>query len=122
MQSFGGLNYCPAASQFTPSPVRQQSSTSVPIPKPLSTSKHPFFVRQISENIRVCQGCRGSLHSVEGSVPNPPFDMAIARLEKRPFLTKQLEHGAPHREKLVHIITCMCRVFRREIQALYHIP
>ena len=49
---------------------------------------HPFFVRFIVGNIRVCQGCRGNLRLSDGSVPSPPNNLVAARLEKRPHFDK----------------------------------
>ena len=49
---------------------------------------HPFFVRFLIGNIRVCQGCRGSLRLPDGSVPSPPNDIAVVRLERRPYFDK----------------------------------
>ena len=46
---------------------------------------NPFYLKKLTGNIRVCQGCRGSLRVVDGSIPNPPNDIVVARLEKRPF-------------------------------------
>lgn len=46
---------------------------------------YPFFVKVLAGNIRVCQGCRGSLRLTNGSVPLPPFDLVIARMEKRSY-------------------------------------
>lgn len=33
----------------------------------------------------MCQGCRGSLRTADGPVPVAPFDIAIARAERRSF-------------------------------------
>ena len=41
-----------------------------------------FFIKVLSGNIRVCQGCRGSLRLANGSVLPPPFDLVITRMEK----------------------------------------
>ena len=46
---------------------------------------NPFFVKVLAGNICVCQGCRGSLRLTDGSVPSPPFDQVIARMEKRSY-------------------------------------
>ena len=42
------------------------------------------FLKQLSGNIRVCQGCRGSLRLADGSIPGPSYDV-VAHLENRPF-------------------------------------
>ena len=46
---------------------------------------NPFYLKKLAGNIRVCQGCRGSLRSADGAIPSPPFDIVIARLERRQF-------------------------------------
>ena len=60
---------------------------------------NPFYIRQIGGNIRMCQGCRGSLRSASGGVPNPPFDIALARLEKRQYRDKNGDLRTPVREQ-----------------------
>ena len=50
-----------------------------------SQNVNPFYLKKLAGNIRVCQGCRGSLRSADGTVPSPPFDVVIACLEKRQF-------------------------------------
>ena len=63
---------------------------------------NPFYVRFIQGNIRMCQGCRSSLRSRDGSVPVPPFDMVIARAERRSFRDKNGELVTPHQEQTCH--------------------
>ena len=63
---------------------------------------NPFFVRFIVGNIRVCQGCRSSLRSADGSVPKAPFDLAIARFERRPYRDKTGELKTPTRDQAAH--------------------
>ena len=46
---------------------------------------NPFYVKFISGNIRVCQGCKGSLKTTDNRIPTHPFDIAAARSENRPF-------------------------------------
>ena len=64
-------------------------------------NSNPFFVRFIVGNIRVCQGCRGSLRLSDGSVPSPPNNIAAARLEKRPYYDK-ISGTWCHPQKEVH--------------------
>ena len=42
------------------------------------TNSNPFFIRFIAGNIQMCQGCRSG-------IPQPPFDLAIARFERRSY-------------------------------------
>ena len=46
---------------------------------------NPFYVKVIAGNMQVCQGCRGGLKLSNGEVPPLPFDLAIARMEQRPY-------------------------------------
>ena len=46
---------------------------------------NPFYIKFITGNIRVCQGCNGSLKTTDNRIPIPPFDIAAARAENRPF-------------------------------------
>ena len=65
-------------------------------------STNPFFLRFIQGNIRMCQGCRTSLRTMDGCVPNPPFDLAVARFECRTFRDKNGELHTPLHEQAVH--------------------
>ena len=72
-------------------------------PKPsFIPNTNPFFIRLIEGNIRICQGCRTSLRNVNGSVPLPPYDLAVARHERRPYRDKSGELQTPQREQAVH--------------------
>ena len=44
---------------------------------------NPFYLKTLTGNIRICQGCRGSLRVADGSIPSPSYDIVIARLKKR---------------------------------------
>ena len=46
---------------------------------------NPFVLKFVAGNIRVCQSCRSSLRQVDGSVPFPPYDLCVSRLERRPY-------------------------------------
>ena len=67
------------------------SQFSVPVPSSSSTpvfvqcNVNPFYVKPLFGNIRICQGCRGTLRLPDGSIPIAPFDMVVARMERRPF-------------------------------------
>ena len=73
----------------------------------IQPNTNPFYVRCIRGNIRMCQGCRSSLRSQNGSVPAPPFDMAIARAERRSFRDKNGELVTPHQEQTCHYHFCL---------------
>ena len=36
-----------------------------------------------------CQGCKGSLRLDDNSIPPPPHDLIVSRLECRPFVTSE---------------------------------
>ena len=64
-----------------------------------STRPNTNPLRFIQGNIRICQGCRSSLRSQDGSIPVPPFDMVIARAEQRSFRDKNGKLVIPHQEQ-----------------------
>ena len=72
----------------SPSPFSSQMWNVPPSGMQQQTLTHPFFVRFLVGNIRVCQGCRGSLRLPDGSVCSPPNDIVVARLERRPYFDK----------------------------------
>ena len=72
-----------------------------PKPAPMPTS-NPFFVKFIQGNIRVCQGCRGSLKNFDNSLPKAPFDLAVARFERRPYRDRTGEWRTPTQEQAAH--------------------
>ena len=50
------------------------------------TNVNPFYLKPLRGNIRICQGCRGSLRLPNGSVPAAPFDIVVACMETHSFL------------------------------------
>ena len=50
------------------------------------TNTNPFFVKRMTFRISVCQGCHGALWSDDGSISHPPYDVCIARKEKRTYI------------------------------------
>ena len=73
-------NICSHASNVT-SPATSASMT----PAPSQPNLNPFYVKFIYGNIRMCQGCRSPLRLTDGSIPAPPFDLVMARVERRTF-------------------------------------
>ena len=63
---------------------------------------NPFFLKKLTGNIRICQGCRGSLRLVDGTIPNPPHDIVVARLETRPFRDQSGNLKTPSRASAAH--------------------
>jgi hypothetical protein len=68
----------PSTSPFMTTPSTSPTSQ-------VSINLHPFILKLLGGNIRVCQGCRNSLRLSDGQVPPPPFNVVVARMEKRPF-------------------------------------
>jgi hypothetical protein len=46
--------------------------------------------------------CRTTLRNVDGSIPLPPYDLTVARFEKRSYRDKFGELHTPQREQAVH--------------------
>lgn len=75
---------------------------------PLSTSaslqpnSNPFYVKFIQGNIRMCQGCKSSLRCADSTIPTPPFNLAVARSEKRQFRDKMGNLITPQNEQTCH--------------------
>ena len=63
---------------------------------------NPFYLKKLTGNIRICQGCRGSLQAADGSIPSPPYDIVVARLEKRPFRDQSGVLKTPSRASAAH--------------------
>ena len=74
-------------------PVSSSASHSSLQVSPQQPNMNPFYVKFIHGNIRMCQGCHSSVRSRDGSIPAPPFDLVIARAERRTFRDK---NGALH--------------------------
>jgi hypothetical protein len=89
----------------TPLPPRQQETSSGAAITP--PNLNPFYLKFIIGNIRVCQGCHGSLRLGNGNVPAPPFDVTVARTERRSFRDPSGTLITPRRESVCHY---HCRV------------
>ena len=63
---------------------------------------NPFYMKKLTGNIRICQGCRESLRAADGSIPSPPYDIIIAHLEKRPFRDQSGALKTPSRASAAH--------------------
>ena len=68
----------------------------------LPANPNPFYVKFITGNIRTCQGCRGTLRTADGSIPTPPYDLAIARAERRQFRDSSGTLITPRKETAAH--------------------
>ena len=63
---------------------------------------NPFYVKFIQGNIQMCQGCRATVRSSDGSIPAPPFNLVIARAERRSFRDKSGVIITPYQEQTCH--------------------
>ena len=63
---------------------------------------NPFYTKFMQGNIRICQGCRNTLRLLDGSIPAPPFDLVIARAERRSFRDKSGTLITPRQEQTCH--------------------
>ncbi len=69
---------------------------------PCQPNINPFYVKFIQGNIRMCQGCHSTVRSSDGSIPAPPFDLVIARAERRTFRDKSGVFITPYQEQTCH--------------------
>ena len=72
---------------------------------------NPFYLKKLMGNIRICQGCRGTVRMADGSIPNPPHDVVVARLEKRQFRDQTGSLKTPYKPSAVHYharLPCIC--------------
>ena len=84
-----------------PPPLIHMDSTS-PLAFSDPPNVNPFYVKFICGNMRVCQGCKGSLKTTDNHVPAPPFDIAAARAETRPFRDTSGNLITPKRATVYH--------------------
>ena len=75
-------------------------TTSFSVASPINVN--PFYFKFIVGNIRMCQGCRTSLRTTEDLVPAPPFDLVIARVERRSFRDSSGNLVTPKRPSACH--------------------
>ena len=64
-------------------------------------------------NIRVYQGCRGSLRLADERIPALPYDIVMVRLEKRPFREQSGSLRTPSKCSIGHYrvhLVCVCIV------------
>ena len=87
----------------TPPPPQPKSDLpflSPSIAPPPNTN--PFYVKFITGNIRMCQGCRSTLRTADGQIPLAPYDLTIARAERRSFRDPAGNLITPRKETTSH--------------------
>ena len=111
--------------QFPPTYPYQGQSMHFQSP-PLPPQSHPFVLKFVAGNIRICQSCRSSLREVDGSIHSAPYDLCISRLEKRPFWNEASRSWCtPSRETNAHYcikVNCICFVCPMFIPSTLTIP
>ena len=63
---------------------------------------NPLYFKFMNGNIRICQGFRRSLQNEDGSVPIPPYDLAVARAERLTFHDPSGNLVTPVKESVCH--------------------
>ena len=128
-QSFSkrGMNLTSAAKTDMPKypgrkggkpPTSKRSATKLPVqerakrtyavkdtvpPATQTPNNNAFFLKKMNSRIKVCQGCRGSLKSADGTLQYAPFDYCIARQEQRPFYDRNSgQTRIPKKESAAH--------------------
>jgi len=77
----------------------------------------PFSLKFITNRISKCQGCKGSLKRSDNSLPMPPNDLIVSRMERRPFVapdgTVRLpsKSSASHYHLKMECLTAACASF-----------
>ena len=74
---------CASGASYNTSVYSQSSPVCTSQSQPVNPN--PFYLKFITGNIRVCQGCKGSLRAADFSLPDPPYDLCVAHAEKRPY-------------------------------------
>lgn len=84
-------------------PSSQPSPQQPPQRPPQCDELNPFVLKFVCGNIRVCQSCRGSFRSANGSPRSPPWDLCVSRLGRRQYWNSTSnEWCVPSRETNSH--------------------
>ena len=73
-----------------------------------SPNTNPFYVKFLQGNIRICQGCRSTVRLSDGNIPAPPFNLVVARAERRSFRDKFGTLVTPQKEQACHYHLRLC--------------
>lgn len=108
-------------STATPSP-----QLSVPSSSALALGNvNPFYIKPLVGNIRICQGCGGSLRLSNGSIPAPPFNIVVARMERRVYHDPSGAVKTPARPSACHYhfkLACIRAMEPNFIPTMLQIP
>ena len=58
-------------------------------------NNEPFLLKQVTNRIQICQGCRISIRGRGGRIEDPPFDFCVSRMERRPSPTPEGKFRIP---------------------------
>ena len=125
----------PSESRPPPPPlvfVGQSNNYSSPFPpQPKSPSiasppnTNPFYLKFIFGNIRMCQGCRSTLRTADGQIPLAPYDLTVARAERRSFRDNAGNLITPRKETAAHYhcrIECVTAAEPGFVPYSLHVP
>ena len=71
-------------------------------------NNEPFLLKQVTNRIQICQGCRTSIRGRGGRIEDPPFDFCVSRMERRPYPTPEGNFRIPTRASNCHYHLRMC--------------
>ena len=107
---------------YTPYRPQAQCTPQPPYPQ---TNTNPFYLKFIGGNIRTCQGCRNSLRQADGTISLPPYDLTIARAERRPYRDHSGNLITPQKESNAHYhcrVACVTAAEPSFIPRSLHVP
>ena len=78
------------------------------------SNPNPFYLKFITGNIRICQGCRQSLRTSSGAIPDPPYNFVVAISEKRPYRDSSGELVVPSSYSNAHYHVAVCCILQAE--------
>ena len=84
-----------------------------------------FYLKFITGNIRICQGCRQSLRTSSGSIPDPPYNLVIARAEKCSYRDSSGDLVVPSSYSNAHyhvVVSCISQVEPTFIPSMPRVP
>ena len=70
--------------------------------EPNQGPNNPFTLKFITNRISKCQGCKGSLRMPDNSLPTPPNDLIVSRMECRPFVAPDRSVKVPSKPSASH--------------------
>ena len=78
-------------------------------------NNEPFLLKQVTNRIQICQGCRTYIRGRGGRIEDPPFNLCVSRMERRPYPTSQGNFRIPTRASNCHYHLRMCCITAVEL-------